>query len=345
MNIRNDFGSSIQAIRLWKIENTNLREVEKSKLNLEERLEEWIENDVSIISSGLLVIGRQVETGYGGYIDLLCIDENGDVVIIELKRDKTPREITAQVLDYASWVKNLTADQVQEIARTYLNGGLEEAFESKFAIDLPESINQEHEMLIVGSEIDNSSQRIINYLSESYGVAINAVTFNYFNDGSCEYLARTFLIDPSKAEIQQQTRQGKRLPNLTEEQLQAIANENEVGELYKTLLDKLTPMFYSRRPTRSTIGFKGMVDEKRRVILSLVPGESNAEDGLKFRVYLERFSKHFKINEDQVKEILPKNKKPWKYYETAPPDWSGYEGFFKNIDDAKNFWELLKKSS
>ena len=311
MSIRNDFGSSVQAIRLWKIENKKLREVEKSKLNLEERLEDWIENGVSIISSGLLVIGRQVETGYGGYIDLLCIDENGDIVIIELKRDKTPREITAQVLDYASWVKNLTADQVQEIARNYLNVGLEEAFESRFSIDLPESINQEHEMLIVGSEIDNSSQRIINYLSESYGVAINAVTFNYFKDNSCEYLARTFLIEPSKAEDQTRSRPRKRLPNLTEGQLQSIANENEVGEIYTELLNKLTPLFYSRRPTRSTIGFKGTVDEKRRVILSLVPRESNVEDGLKFRVYVERFSKHFKINEDKVKGILPKNKKLW----------------------------------
>lgn len=65
-------------------------------------------------------------------------------MIIELKRDKIPREITAQVLDYASWVKNLTADQVQEIARTYLNSDLEEEFESKFNQDVPESLNQQH---------------------------------------------------------------------------------------------------------------------------------------------------------------------------------------------------------
>jgi hypothetical protein len=87
-------------------------------------------------------------------------------------------------------------------------------------------------------------ERIINYLSESYGVAINAVTFNYFSDNTCEYLARTFLIEPSKAAVQTQSRPGKRLPNLTEEQLQIIANENEVGEIYKHLLDKLTPLLF-----------------------------------------------------------------------------------------------------
>ncbi|MEJ2114193.1 MAG: endonuclease NucS, partial [Flavobacteriaceae bacterium] len=306
-------------------------------------LEDWIENDISIISSGLLLIGRQVETRYGGLIDILCIDHKGDIIIVELKRDKTPREITAQVLDYASWIRNLTAEQIQDIARNYFKSELEDAFESKFGFDLPESINQEHEMLVVGSEIDNASQRIINYLSESYGVAINAITFNYFMDGNCEYLARTFLIEPSKAEIQQQTRQGKRLPNLTEEQLQAIADENEVGGLYRQLLEGLTPLFYSPRPTRSTIAFKGIVQGKRRVILSLVPGESNSEKGLKFRVYVERLSKHQKISEEEVIEILPKNKTPWKYYENAPSDLCGYEGFFENSDEISNFLRVLKK--
>jgi len=142
-------------------------------------------------------------------------------------------------------------------------------------------------------------------------------------------------------EIQKQTRQGKRLPNLTEEQLQSIANENEVGEVYRHLLDGLTPLFYSRRPTRSTIGFKAIIDGKKRVILSLVPGESNSEEGLKFRVYFERLSKHLKANDDHLKSILPQNKKPWKYYEAAPLDWSGYEGFFKNINEANNFLEAL----
>jgi hypothetical protein len=30
-------------------------------------------------------------------------------VLIELERDKTPREIAAQALDYAAWVGGLTA--------------------------------------------------------------------------------------------------------------------------------------------------------------------------------------------------------------------------------------------
>lgn len=200
-------------IRIWNVKGERLREVKKTKLDLEERLEKWLESDISMISTNLLIIGRQVETHFGGVIDLLCIEENGTTVIIELKRDKTPREITAQVLDYASWVQGLSAEQIQNIADDYFKKNVEgpltfeEAYVKKFDKDLPDSINEEHKMLVVGSEIDSSSQRIINYLSEK-GIGINALTFNYFEDEEGGYLARTFLIEPSKAEISRTKRRG-----------------------------------------------------------------------------------------------------------------------------------------
>ena len=50
---------------------------------------------------------------------LLCLDEVGDVVVVELKRDKTPREITAQALDYGSWVKDLSHERIATIAGDY----------------------------------------------------------------------------------------------------------------------------------------------------------------------------------------------------------------------------------
>ena len=95
-------------IRVWQVNpGDELREVPRKSLDLESRLEVWIEQDISVLSDDLLVIGRQVLTDYGDYIDLLCLDRSGDVVVVELKRDTTPREVTAQALDYASWVRDL----------------------------------------------------------------------------------------------------------------------------------------------------------------------------------------------------------------------------------------------
>ena len=334
-------------IRIWKIvENDNLQDLKRAKLNLEERIEEWIVRDISVISDDLLVIGRQIETDFGGIIDILCLDRMGDVVIIELKRDKTPREITAQILDYASWVKDLSNERITEIANEYLkdNGPLEEAFIRKFGEDLPDILNEHHKMLIVASEIDSSSERIINYLSNTYGVSINAITFHYFVDENRnEFLARIFLIEPKEVEYRTQTRaQSKRKPPLSYEELREMAERAEVSELYDHLLEELSNYFDGKQTTRSSVAFDGILKGSRKRMFSLLPGESNSTDGLKFQIYVPRMVQYLGIDEEVIKSWLPENKREWKYYETAPPDMSGYEGFFNNMQEVNRFLEGIK---
>jgi hypothetical protein len=48
-----------------------------------------------------MLIGRQEDTGFGGRVDLLAVAPDGAVVLVELKRDRTPREVVAQAVDYA----------------------------------------------------------------------------------------------------------------------------------------------------------------------------------------------------------------------------------------------------
>jgi hypothetical protein len=175
-----------QEIRLWEVKDKRLEEVPRDKIGLEKFLEDWLEQDISIISDDLLVIGRQVETGFGGLIDLLCLNRDGDVVIVELKKDKA-REVITQVLEYASWVDDLSYEDISyedisNIANEYLKErgfDLERAFSEKFGVQLPDVLNESHEMLIVATDLDDQSKRVIKYLSQ-YGIRINAVTFDYF---------------------------------------------------------------------------------------------------------------------------------------------------------------------
>ena len=235
-------------IRIWEIsEGKTLKEIKKAELDFEKRLEEWLNNDISLISLDLLIIGRQIETDFGGVIDLLCLDSSADVVIIELKRDKTPRDVVAQVLDYASWAKDLSNERITEIANKHLgkNGPLESAFKDRFDREFPEVLNENHKMLIVASEIDTRSERIINYLSDSYGVAINVISFQFFKDDSGkEYLARAFLIEPSEVERKAQIKgSSKRRSPLTFEEFEEIADKNGVGEIFDYILPELTNIF------------------------------------------------------------------------------------------------------
>ena len=83
-------------------------------------LEDWLEeNPDGILEDGkLLVIGRQINTNLGSTIDLLCLDRDGGAVVIELKRDRTPRDTLAQALEYASFAEQLTADQLEGILQS-----------------------------------------------------------------------------------------------------------------------------------------------------------------------------------------------------------------------------------
>src|SRR5437870_3495998 len=103
-------------IRLYKVSNNALVPITTGRLAYEDMIQGWISEHPELFGLNLLIIGREVATAHGGSIDLLGIDDEGDLAILELKRDRTPREIIAQVLDYASWVAKLTTQSVHEIA-------------------------------------------------------------------------------------------------------------------------------------------------------------------------------------------------------------------------------------
>lgn len=168
---------------------------------LELHLEDAIAQDLSIVAPELMFLGRQVSTSWGKLIDILALDGDGQLVIIELKRDKTPREVVAQVLDYASWVQELS---YQDIVRIFgeKNPGqaFESAYEEFFGSTPPDTLNVGHRLVIVAARLDSETERIINYLADNYGVPINAVFFSFFTEGESTFLARTWLLDPQLVE-------------------------------------------------------------------------------------------------------------------------------------------------
>jgi len=170
-------------------------------MDFEARLEAILEADISVVSEGRkwMVIGRQIPTDHGGRIDLLAIDEVGTLIVLELKRDRTDREVVSQVLDYASWVEELDYARIATLysAKSGTAVPLEDAFKNYFGVDIPEEVNATHEMVIVAAELHPESERVVRYLQKNYGVPVNAVFFSFFKDGESEYLSRSWLVEPS----------------------------------------------------------------------------------------------------------------------------------------------------
>lgn len=185
---------------IWRV-GDNPHPLTTSKLASEQLLEKMILNDPAILSDQWMIIGHQENTLDKGRIDLLAIAPDASLILIELKRDRTPREVVAQALDYASWVDDLSADRLSQIYEKFSNGGnLGDAFKQCFNVELEEeSLNQSHQIIIVAAELDPSTERIVDYLSKN-GISINVLFFKVFQHGDEQFLSRVWLIDPSETQ-------------------------------------------------------------------------------------------------------------------------------------------------
>lgn len=190
---------------IWRIDH-GLQALDFSPLEVEAHLEDILDQDITIAAPNWMVIGRQVPTSYGKFIDLLAIDPDGNPVVLELKRDATYRDIVAQVLDYGSWVKDLRTEDLARVFDAYLkkyhpqraDESLDQAFCARFKVkQMPEDLNTSHQLVIVASSLDPSTERVVTYLSETYQVEINVIFFRAFKDDDREYLARAWLNEPS----------------------------------------------------------------------------------------------------------------------------------------------------
>lgn len=186
---------------LWKV-GPQPQPLAESSLAKEQLLEDMIVKEPRMLSDEWMLIGRQEDTGFGGRIDLLAIAPDGSLVLIELKRDRTPRDVVAQALDYASWVEKLRAEDIAAIYGRFASGkSLAEDFHQRFGQVLDEDgLNQNHQIIIVTASLDDSTERIIAYLSER-DIPINVLCFQVFTNGAEQLLSRAWLLDPVRTQV------------------------------------------------------------------------------------------------------------------------------------------------
>jgi hypothetical protein len=232
-------------IRVWQIVDRNLEPIDVSMIQAGRRevedLEVWIKSHPFILGGGILIIGEQVPTR-SGFIDFLGIDESGNLVIIELKRDKLAREVLAQAIDYASDVAMWDEDKVGEVCLKSTGQEIQDYLNENFAdLDLSDLVlNKTQRILLVGFSIEESLQRMIEWLSNTYGVSINAVVLKYIKTkGGDELIARTMIIPEDLAnEIV-----GKRQFKIATSDVPGTYNDEELESLLRGYLseERLTP--------------------------------------------------------------------------------------------------------
>jgi len=179
--------------------NSELVEASRTNLNLEMHLESWLEKSPwAIAQEPILVIGRQttahLETGLV-FPDLLGIDKDGNVVLVELKRGRTPRETVAQLLEYAAWASELSDEEIKDVASEYFqtrsdyrNKQFGDAFMEAFEAEEVPSLNQKLRLFVAAEEISPSVSQVCRFLRMSHGVDVNCIKFSVYQTESGEIL-------------------------------------------------------------------------------------------------------------------------------------------------------------
>ncbi|MCC9079053.1 endonuclease NucS [Litorilinea aerophila] len=200
-------------IKTWQVIKGKLQPVATSLAEAGRKeaqdLEEWIVSNPAIIGAGIAIIGRQVPTK-SGPLDLLGIDKHGNTIVIELKRDKLPRDVLAQAVDYASDVAEWSIEKLSEICTQFIGKSLEDHLVESFPdINLENlNINETQRIILVGFGIEGALERMLNWLSNAYGVNVNAVLLQYVRTAQGdELLSRVAVISE---EMEQQRSQRKK---------------------------------------------------------------------------------------------------------------------------------------
>ena len=185
------------------LSNAELVIARETSLEIEKHLESWLENSPWALAQDepILWIGRQTRaTAEESTIfpDLIGIDSEGSLVIVELKKDRTPREVVAQLLEYATWADELSEEQIQQIAEEYFrtrgvcqgetfHDAFRETFELKKEEEVP-LLNQRLRLFVVAEEISPRVSSVCRFLRTTYGMDISCKVVSPFQTESGEML-------------------------------------------------------------------------------------------------------------------------------------------------------------
>lgn len=165
-----------------------------SELNmLENDIEEILRNSIDMIcddEESMLIVGKQVKNEKRGRSDLTAVDNNGNIVLIEIKRDRRDIENRSEAFEFqairyaASYAKiESTDDLVKKVYAPYIEKYRQE-FELGMLTSYELGIRKLNEFLVVNEaeKSFNDKQRIILVASEFDEQTLSAVAWLNSND-------------------------------------------------------------------------------------------------------------------------------------------------------------------
>ena len=162
-----------------------------SQLDIREKdLENWISEHPELLfgGEGILVISQSVSGK--SMADILALDADGNLIIVEIKRDWSDRATVGQLLEYAANMTEVGQDKLEELHKTYWKSRCEgsdyNSLLSRFRklnddpqAGIPKPETMQHRIYIVAPVSDEGLNRIVKWLKK-YKVPINFIPFTLY---------------------------------------------------------------------------------------------------------------------------------------------------------------------
>ncbi len=216
--------------------------------------------------------------------------------------------------------------------------GFIKAFRSKFETEgIPEVLNNQQKIYIMGAEIDATTERIIEYLSDVYGVGINAATFQMFKGKAGAFMTRIYTKTPEEVDYSAKTKhKSKKTPPPTIEMFQEAAKKAGFEEVYNHLFEWASYEFDTIHRRKASVAFNL---EKAVVFnLSPFPEWSDPEYGLNAGIYVDRLAKYCDVKSEVIMKYIPKEIEKVELNEYEANFYGAYyQVWFKTMDEAEKF--------
>ena len=175
----------MEEVKIWAVQDgSDVTELPTTNVDTEQLLENTLVENPDMLLNGLKLVGRQTPTD-GGPLDLLGVDEDGKLVVFELKRGAISRDAVAQIIDYTSDLDAMGLDGVAlHISQNSGKHGIEkidnfyEWYDDANYGDLEGLLPPR--MFLVGLGVDNRTERMVDFMANNSKLDISLLTFQGF---------------------------------------------------------------------------------------------------------------------------------------------------------------------
>lgn len=187
--------------KLFRIESEKrdlvpIPEQDFSASNFLERydIQEWIASSPEVLGESLLIIAKEDScfSGTNERPDLIALDKQGNIVVIELKRDDSGADVHWQAIKYAAYWSSFSKEEILNRFRNYLSsiGQFPEGTKDedllqdigKFVEKDEIEFNTDQRIILVSHRFSKEVVTAVNWLVEKGNVNISCITLSPYYD-------------------------------------------------------------------------------------------------------------------------------------------------------------------